>query len=99
MPNTTTAKKALRQNHKRRLQNRSQRSALRTLVRKLREVAASGDAAAAETALRQVFKKLDQAADKHLIHKNTAARTKSRLVRLIRSRQSGGAAPSGTPTT
>jgi small subunit ribosomal protein S20 len=90
MPNTTTAKKALRQNIKRRLQNRSQRSALRTAVRKLREVAAAGDAAAAETALRQVSKKLDQAADKHLIHKNAAARTKSRLVRLIRSKQAAG---------
>jgi len=86
MPNTVTAKKALRQNHKRRLQNRSQRSALRTAIRKLREIVAAGDAAAIDAALRQVFKKLDQAADKHLIHKNAAARTKSRLVRLIRSK-------------
>jgi small subunit ribosomal protein S20 len=93
MPNTTTAKKALRQNHKRRLQNRSQRSALRTAVRKLREIAGIGDGTAVEAALRQVSKKLDQAADKHLIHKNTAARTKSRLVRLIRSKQGGATAP------
>lgn len=84
MPNTTTAKKALRQNHKRRLQNRAQRSALRTYVKKCREAAASGDSAAAEAALRLATKKLDQAADKHLIHKNTAARTKSRLTRLLR---------------
>jgi small subunit ribosomal protein S20 len=100
MPNTTTAKKALRQNHKRRLQNRSQRSALRTAVRKIREIAATGDTAAAEAALKQVSKKLDQAADKHLIHKNAAARTKSRLVRLIRSKQSGAAAaPAPNPAS
>ena len=85
MPNTVTAKKALRQNHKRRLQNRSQRSALRTAVRKLRELAATGDAGAAEAALRQVSKKLDQAADKHLIHKNTAARKFSRLTKRVAS--------------
>jgi small subunit ribosomal protein S20 len=99
MPNTTTAKKALRQNIKRRLQNRSQRSALRKSVRKLREVAATGDAATAEAALRQVSKKLDQAADKHLIHKNAAARTKSRLVRLIRSKQGVAAAPAQNPAS
>lgn len=91
MPNTTTAKKALRQNHKRRLQNRAQRSSLRTYVKKVREAAAGGDAAAAQEALRLATKKLDQAADKHLIHKNTAARTKSRLARLIRKHSAAGA--------
>lgn len=93
MPNTTTAKKALRQNHKRRLQNRAQRSALRTYLKKCREAAAGGDATAAQEALRLATKKLDQAADKHLIHKNTAARTKSRLAKLIRKQAVSGAAP------
>ncbi|MBX3442717.1 MAG: 30S ribosomal protein S20 [Planctomyces sp.] len=81
MPNTSSAKKALRQNTKRRLQNRSQRSALRTVVKKARSAAAEGAEDAVE-ALRQATKKLDQAAAKHLIHKNTAARTKSRLAKL-----------------
>ena len=44
MPNTTSAKKALRQNITRRLQNRSQRTALRTVIKKCRLAAVSGDA-------------------------------------------------------
>jgi small subunit ribosomal protein S20 len=84
MPNTSSAKKALRQNQTRRLKNRSQRSSLRTLIKKFREAAAGDDKAAAETAFRTVVKRLDQAAAKNLLHKNTAARTKSRLSRLLR---------------
>jgi len=84
MPNTSSAKKALRQNHKRRLRNRPQRSALRTAVKKCREAAQSGDAAAAGEALRFAAKRLDQAAAKNLIHKNVAARTKSRLARFVK---------------
>jgi len=83
MPNTPTAKKALRQNAKNRLLNRSQRSALRTSIKKCRAAAVGTDAAAAEQAFREVTKKLDQAAAKHLIHRNAAARTKSRLSKLI----------------
>jgi len=83
MPNTPTAKKALRQSAKNRLLNRSQRSALRTAIKKARVAAGGTDAAAAEQAYREVTKKLDQAAAKNLIHKNAAARTKSRLAKLI----------------
>jgi len=86
MPNTTSAKKALRQNIKRRLQNRSQRSTLRTAVKKAREAAAGGGADA-EEAIRLAVKKLDQAAAKHLIHKNAAARTKSRLAKLAKAKK------------
>ena len=84
MPNTSSAKKALRQNHTRRLRNRPQRSALRTAVRKCRQAAESGDTAAAGEALRVSTKRLDQAAAKNLIHKNVAARTKSRLARFVK---------------
>jgi small subunit ribosomal protein S20 len=84
MPNTTTAKKALRQSAKRRLQNRSQKSALKTAIKKVRTLVASGDAAGAKDAFQAATKKLDQAADKHLIHKNTAARTKSRLASAVK---------------
>ena len=86
MPNTTSAKKALRQNAKRRLQNRSQRSALRTAVKKARLAVTAGGEEATE-ALRLATKRLDQAAAKNLIHKNTAARTKSRLSKLAKSKQ------------
>ena len=87
MPNTTSAKKALRQNQARRLRNRSQRSALRTVIKKCRLAAASGDAQAAEAAFRQTVKTLDQAASKRLIHPNAAARTKSRLSKLLKSQK------------
>lgn len=81
MPQTASAKKALRQNEKRRLQNRAQRSALRTLLKKFRAAVTEGQSREAiEPLYRQAQKKLDQAAAKHLIHKNTAARIKSRLV-------------------
>ncbi|WP_437207011.1 30S ribosomal protein S20 [Planctomicrobium sp. SH664] len=83
MPNTPSAKKALRQSAKRRLLNRQQRSTLRTAVKKVRTLAESTDLQAAQTALQEATKKLDKAAAKQLIHKNTAARTKSRLAHLL----------------
>ena len=83
MPNSRSAKKSLRKSLKRRTINRSQRSTLRTTVKRVRLAADAGDAEGAESALRIATKKLDQAAAKHLIHKNAAARTKSRLARLV----------------
>ena len=84
MPNTSSAKKALRQNEKRRLRNRTQRSALRTLLKNVRTAAAAGEKETAETAFRLLVKRLDQAAAKHLIHKNKAARLKSRLSKRLK---------------
>jgi small subunit ribosomal protein S20 len=66
----------------RRERNRSNRSALRTVMKKARAAAAGTDATAAAEAIRLASKKLDQSAASHLIHKNAAARLKSRLVRL-----------------
>ena len=83
MPNKKSAKKALRQDAKRRLLNRSQRSALRNVLKRCRTLAAGDDPGATEAAFRLATKKLDQVAAKNLIHKNKAARTKSRLARLI----------------
>ncbi|MEZ6067445.1 MAG: 30S ribosomal protein S20 [Planctomycetaceae bacterium] len=84
MPNTSSAKKALRQNAKRRLLNRSQTSTLRTTVKRVRTLVESGDVAGAQEAFRVACKKLDQAAAKNLIHKNSAARTKSRMSQRIK---------------
>ena len=89
MPNTTAAKKALRQNAKARLRNRSQRTALRNAVKKARAAVEGGDAAAVDEALRAAAKRLDQAAAKNLIHKNAASRTKSRLTKLAKSKTGG----------
>lgn len=91
MPNTKSAKKRLRQSLKRRAQNRTIRSAMRKQMRKVRERLDAGDAAGAETQLRVATKKLDQAAAKNIIHKNAAARLKSRFARRLHALQ---AAPS-----
>lgn len=87
MPNTTSAKKALRQSQARRLRNRTQRSALRTVIKKCRQAAQGEDAQAAQDAFRLACKRLDQAAAKNLIHRNAAARTKSRLSKLLKTQK------------
>jgi small subunit ribosomal protein S20 len=84
MPNSPSAKKSMRKSEVRRERNRSARSALRTVIKKFRAAATGSDPAAAETAFRLTVKKLDQAAASNLIHKNAAARTKSRLSRLLK---------------
>ncbi len=90
MPNTASAKKEQRKSAKRRLLNRSQRSALRTAVKKARTAAETG-AEDVESALKLAAKKLDQAAAKNLIHKNAAARTKSRLSKLAKKKTAAAA--------
>ncbi len=81
MPHTSAAKKALRQSQKRRLQNRTQRSALRSLVKRYLSTVEDPEVSVDDkrTLLSLVSKKLDQSAAKNLIHKNAASRTKSRL--------------------
>lgn len=84
MPNTANAKKALRKSFKRRDRNRMQRSALRTYLKRVREAIAAGDKEKATAEFQLVTKKLDQAAAKNLLHKNAAARTKSRLAKAMK---------------
>ncbi|HEY0982117.1 MULTISPECIES: 30S ribosomal protein S20 [unclassified Schlesneria] len=88
MPNTDSARRALRKMQTRRLKNRNDRSALRTSVKKVRTAAAAVTTGAvkvedAQAVLKLAIKKLDQSAAKHLIHPNKASRDKSRLTRLI----------------
>jgi len=85
MPNTQSAKKRLRQNIKRRSQNRSIKSAVRTQCRKVREAIEDGDAEAAEAEFRLAAKKLDRAGARNIIHRSAAARTKSRLSARIKA--------------
>jgi small subunit ribosomal protein S20 len=86
MPNSASAKKSMRKSAVRRERNRSSRTALRTVLKRCRAAAAGEDPAAAEAAFRMAVKTLDQAAASHLIHKNLAARTKSRLSRLLKKK-------------
>ena len=70
------------QNERRRVRNKAVRSELRTRTRSAVTTAESG-AVEATDALRLAVKRLDQAASKGVIHKNTAARRKSRLMRRV----------------
>jgi small subunit ribosomal protein S20 len=71
--------KRIGQNERRRLRNKAVKSELKTAVRRFREAADSGDAAAATTALRTASKLLDKAASKGVIHTNQAANRKSAM--------------------
>ena len=74
----------MRQASKRRLRNRTARTSMRTVIRKVQEAPQTSDVAAAEAAFKTAVKKLDQAASKKFIHKNKAARLKSRLSSLVK---------------
>jgi small subunit ribosomal protein S20 len=74
-----------RQNEKRRLRNKSVKSALKTSVRKFNEAAATGDVEQATALLREAARKLDKAASKGVIHKNQAANRKSAIAKRLSS--------------
>ena len=74
-----SALKRARQTETRTAQNRSNSSRLRSELRGLREALAKGDKAAAQQTFRQTVSALDKAIQKGVLHKNTAARYKSRL--------------------
>lgn len=79
MANIASAKKRARQAEVRREHNAAQRSRLRTFVKKVLLAIQSGDVAQAQAAFREAQPVIDSAVNKGLIHKNKAARHKSRL--------------------
>lgn len=79
MANTKSAKKAVRQITRRTAVNRQRRSQMRTYVRKVEEAILSGDQTSAKTALAAAEPMLMRAAQKGIVHKNTASRKVSRL--------------------
>ena len=85
MANSAQARKRARQAEKRRQQNASRRSAMRTEVKKVINAIAAGDKSGAEAAFKAAAPVLDRAADQGLIHKNKAARHKSRLNAQIKA--------------
>lgn len=85
MANHLSALKRARQSEKRTLTNRTNTSRLRGVLRQLRETIAKGDKAAAEQSYRETGSALDKAIQKGVIHKNTAARYKSRLSARVRA--------------
>jgi small subunit ribosomal protein S20 len=85
MPNTKSAKKRLRQSLERRARNRAVKSSLKSQIKKVLGAVEGGDAAATGDEFRTAAKKLDQAAAKGVIHRNKAARLKSRLSRRVKA--------------
>jgi small subunit ribosomal protein S20 len=80
MPNTKSAKKALRKSEKRRLRNRATKSAIKTYSRRVLELAESGDINASVSTLRRAISLIDKAVKRGILHKNTGNRKKSRLM-------------------
>ena len=91
MPHNKQAKKRLRQDVGRRLRNKSRRTAMKNNVKTASEVLQTGDVPASKTAISEAIKRIDLAAKKNVIHKNTAARRKSALSRRLRDLEQGGA--------
>ena len=85
MAHSNQAKKRIRQNMKRQLLNKATASAMRTHVKKVLQAVENGDAKAAKAALPMAIKRIDKAAKKNVIHANTAARKKSRVMRAVNS--------------
>ena len=79
MAHSLSAKKRIRQNVTQRARNRARRSLLKTHIKEFSESLVSGNAATAETKFRETCQLLDREANRGLIHKNTAARMRSRL--------------------
>ena len=84
MANSVSARKRARQAEKHRLRNASQRSAMRTAIKKVDSAIDAGDKAAAENAYKAAVPAIDKSVGKGLIHRNKAARHKSRLNSHIR---------------
>ncbi len=85
MANIASARKRARQAEKRRRHNAALRSELRSAIRNVRKAIAAGDKKAARTVLQRAAGVIDSIADKHIIHKNAAARHKSRLSARIKA--------------
>lgn len=85
MANIKSAIKRNKQNEKRRLRNRFYRGAARTLVSKAKTTIVTGDAETSKAAVALAIETLDKAAQAGVIHKNNAARRKSRLMKRLNS--------------
>ncbi len=82
MANSRSARKRIRSNERKRVRNRIVRSAVRTRIGRVRRSLVSGQVAGIEDELRAAIKALDKAAEKGILHRNNAARRKSRIMAM-----------------
>jgi small subunit ribosomal protein S20 len=85
MANSAQARKRARQTIKQRAHNMAQRSEIRTAIKKVRKAIEDGNQEAALKQMHESQSVIDRIADKKIMHKNTASRTKSRLVHAIKA--------------
>lgn len=85
MANIRSAEKNIRKTATRTLSNRANKSRIRTLRKKVLAAVKSGDKAQAQTAYNEFASAADKAAKKHIIHKNTASRLKSRTAAHLKA--------------
>ncbi len=85
MANTAQARKRVRQNNKQRAHNASLRSRLRTAIKAVRKAVEAGDKNAAQAVFKASMSTIDSIADKNIMHKNAAARHKSRLSAAVKA--------------
>ncbi len=81
MPIIKSAKKRLRQNEKRKTLNLRYKRQMKAITKKIRDLLKDGKKAEAKKLLPEAYKKIDKAAKRGVIKKNTASRTKSRLTK------------------
>jgi small subunit ribosomal protein S20 len=86
MPIIASAKKAARQNIRRRARNAARKAAYKDALRAYRKLAASGKIAEAKALLPTTYRALDKAAKTGALKPNTASRLKSRLARLLQKK-------------
>lgn len=85
MANSPQARKRAKQSEKRRAQNASQRSMVRTYIKRVHGAVETNDAEAAGAALAQAVPIIDKMVSKGIMHKNQAARQKSRLNKRVKA--------------
>jgi small subunit ribosomal protein S20 len=92
MPHTSSAKKRLRQNTKRRMRNRAAKSSIKTQLKRF-DAALDGPVEKLREEYNLAAKKLDKAAAKRIIHPNLAARKKSQLARALHQKTTAAPPP------
>jgi len=97
MPNISSAKKRMRQSEKRRMRNRVIKTSVKTEVRRFLAALEGGDTQAAKSEFRAVASVLDRAVGRGVLHRNTAARRKSRLAARLNQAAAPAPAPDVAP--
>lgn len=91
MATSNQSNKRIRQTEKRRTRNKALTSAYKTNMKKLLDAAKAGDRKTVESLLSSTLSKIDKAAKSNVLHKNTAARRKSLVMRAVRDLAKKGA--------